>query len=288
MFDDVIALEREEIFPSFQKTAIIFDLDDTLMVEKAVSDEALRESACFALKRHGVKVNQFVRDASSHAKFLWKEGSSLPYCQFIGISAFECLWGNFEGESNDLRQLRRWSQTYRVEVFDRALREQKIEDLQGAHELATTFAAARRRLQRLMPDAHETLARLSSTYQLALLTNGAPDLQREKIAASGLETFFQAVIVSGEYGIGKPRSEIFHHLTSELGVNPAEAVMVGNSLESDIAGAQNVGMTSIWIEVAGHEERAEVKPDFTIQNLAEIPAILKRLSLTYATVKSSG
>ena len=64
-----------------------------------------------------------------------------------------------------------------------------------------------------------------------MLTNGAPDLQREKIAASGLESLFQAVVISGLFGIGKPRREIFLHLTDRLGIVPDEAMMVGNSLE---------------------------------------------------------
>jgi len=259
-------------------TAAFFDLDDTLVVDEAVSHEALQETARLALARHGAEAERFVRDASRHAKSLWQAGGSHPYCRAIGISAFECLWGNFVGEQEDLRQLREWALAYRPQVFDRALREQLIESPEGAQELAVAFAAARRRLQRLMPDARETLTRLAVEYKLALLTNGAPDLQREKIAASGLGPFFHAVAVSGEHGIGKPRAEIFHRLAAELGVDPKEAVMVGNSLERDIAGARNAGLTSVWIKVSGSEEHADVTPDFTILGLAELPAILKTLS----------
>ena len=124
------------------------------------------------------------------------------------------------------------------------------------------------------------MAELAPSYKLALLTNGAPDLQREKIAASGLESFFQAIAVSGEHGIGKPKPEIFHRLLAELGVTADEAVMVGNSLERDIAGARNAGIRSIWIRVPGSEEQADVTPDHTITNLAEIPAILKQPDLS--------
>jgi putative hydrolase of the HAD superfamily len=121
------------------------------------------------------------------------------------------------------------------------------------------------------------MTELSATHSLALLTNGAPDLQREKIAASGLESFFKAIAVSGEHGIGKPKPEIFHRLLSELGVSPGEAIMVGNSLERDIAGARNAGIRSIWIRVPGSEEQADVTPDHTITALSEIPRILKEL-----------
>lgn len=126
-----------------------------------------------------------------------------------------------------------------------------------------------------MPDAVETLVRLKKDYKIALLTNGAPDLQREKIAASGLAGYFDAIAVSGEHGIGKPKPEIFHILLRELGVEPSRAVMVGNSLERDIAGALNAKLAAaIWIQVPGSEERAEVTPHHTIRGLHEIPGIV--------------
>ena len=53
--------------------------------------------------------------------------------------------------------------------------------------------------------------------------------------------------------------------------------MVGNSLERDIAGARNAGITSIWLKVAGSEEHAAVEPEFTITGLMELPALLERL-----------
>ena len=60
-------------------------------------------------------------------------------------------------------------------------------------------------------------------------------------------------------------------------VEAAEAVMVGNSLERDIAGARNAGITSIWIKVLGSEETDEAEPDFTITGLSEITEILASL-----------
>ena len=126
-----------------------------------------------------------------------------------------------------------------------------------------------------MPDAVETLTRLKLTYKIALLTNGAPDLQSEKIAASGVAGFFDAVAISGVHGIGKPRAEIFHILLDELQVKPDRAVMVGNSLERDIAGALNAKLAAaIWIQVPGSEELADVKPHYTVRGLHEIPAIV--------------
>ncbi|MCE9588080.1 MAG: HAD family hydrolase [Verrucomicrobia bacterium] len=258
--------------------ALLFDLDDTLAVDEAVSHETFAHVAAVASARFEAEPTRFATDSMAIARSLWAEGGSRPFCRSIGISAFECLWGGFAGDSPELTALRDWATAYRVEVFAKSLTAQgRIASEDAAVMLSLEFAATRRARQRLLPGARELMTELATFYKLALLTNGAPDLQREKIAASGLESFFQAIVVSGEHGIGKPKPEIFHHLLSELGVSPDEAVMVGNSLERDIAGARNAGIRSIWIRVPGSEEQAEVTPDHTITNLAEIPAILKEL-----------
>jgi len=259
--------------------AILFDLDDTLAVDEAVSHESFAYVATIASKTFGVDAAVFARDAMAIARDLWASGECRPYCREIGISAFECLWGGFSGESPELSALRVWAHAYRKEVFQAALKRQREEFPTEAPEiLSGEFSTSRRARQRLMPKAREIIASLATTHRLGLLTNGAPDLQREKIEASGLGSMFHAIAISGEHGIGKPKPEIFDCLLTELGVSGNEAVMVGNSLERDIAGAKNAGIRSIWIRVPGSEEQAEVTPGYTIANLAEIPAILKELT----------
>ena len=258
--------------------ALLFDLDDTLAVDEAVSHETFAHVAAVASARFEAEPTRFATDSMEIARSLWAKGECRPFCRSIGISAFECLWGGFAGDSPELTALRDWATAYRVEVFAKSLVAQgRNASEDAAVMLSLEFATTRRARQRLLPGARELMAGLATSYKLALLTNGAPDLQREKIAASGLESFFQAIAVSGEHGIGKPKPEIFHRLLAELGVTADEAVMVGNSLERDIAGSRNAGIRSIWIRVPGSEEQAEVTPDHTITNLAEIPGILKEL-----------
>lgn len=253
--------------------AILFDLDDTLIVDEAISLSAMDQTAELAAKLHGAEASRFLADAKRLSKFLWRENPCMTYCDETGITAEECLWGNFTGDSPDLIALRGWALDFRRRLFDSVLREQGLQDDDGT--LAKEFAMSRRRLQRLMPDAKETLARLKPAYKIGLLTNGAPDLQREKIAASGLAGFFDAVAVSGEHLIGKPKPGIFHILLRELGVPPEAAIMVGNSLARDIVGARAAGIAStVWLKVPGSEEFADVTPDHTITALHELPALL--------------
>lgn len=258
--------------------AILFDLDDTLIVDEAVSRESLESTADLAVKLAGVERAAFLRDVARNGLELWRAGRCHDYTKSIGISHYECLWGKFEGASAELTSLREWARDFRVAVFNAALRGQGIGADDTGEELAAHFEHTRRRLQRLMPDAVEVLSRLKAGHLIALLTNGAPDLQREKIAASGLGGFFDAIAVSGEHGIGKPKAGIFHLLLDQLGVQPGQAVMVGNSLERDIAGARNAGLAaSIWLRVPGSEEHDDVVPDHEIIGLHEVPGIVERL-----------
>jgi len=260
--------------------AILFDLDDTLIVDEAASDEALEYTARTAAEKFGVHTDQFKRDAIEIAKALWSESPVYHHCRNIGISAFECLWGDFSGDEEWLRQLHAWSAQFRSKVFDAALRRQEIDDPEAGPLLADAFEGFRRQLARLMPNATEVVAELAREYKLGLLTNGAPAFQREKFRNSGLHHAFDAAVISGDHGIGKPKKEIFQQLLSELGVSADEAIMVGNSLERDIAGARNAGIRSVWIRVPGSEEPDAVTPDHEILDLSELTELVERLRET--------
>jgi putative hydrolase of the HAD superfamily len=248
--------------------AILFDLDDTLIVDEAISQAAMEACAALASKLHGADAQRFLADIKRLSQSLWRGNPALDYCAETGITAEECLWGDF----SEAHSLREWAFTFRLALFDAALREQDLPGDDGA--LAEKFSHSRRKLQRLMPNAKETLTRLKPRFKIGLVTNGDPNLQREKIAASGLRQIFDAIIVSGEFGIGKPRPEIFYALLESLEARPEEATMVGNSLFRDIGGAKNAGLArTIWIKVPGAEEYADVDPDHTISGLHELPGL---------------
>ncbi len=255
--------------------AVIFDLDDTLIVDEAITKDAMLATAELATRLHGTSQAAFLADAARLGRAQWEASPVHRYCTEIGIIDHECLWGDFPGDAPETATLREWSLHYRGALFDAVLRAQGISDEDAADALADAFADSRRRLQRLMPDAKETLARLQGRYRIALLTNGDSAMQREKIAASGLGKFFDAVVVSGELGIGKPHAGVFCAVLAQLELTESEAAMVGNSLHRDIAGAKNAGLAAaIWLRVAGSEEFADVEPDHTIDGLFALPALI--------------
>ncbi|HEX8033743.1 MAG TPA: HAD family hydrolase [Ktedonobacterales bacterium] len=258
-------------------TALLFDLDDTLLADEASSDAALLAACMYAGERHnGLDVHSLALAVGSQARRLWRASATYAYCHAIGISAYEGLWGSFGGDDPNLRALRAWVGDYRRETWQRALEAHGMVDAALAGELAEMFQRERRARQIVYPDVVPALEQLTRTHRLALVTNGAPDLQREKIVASGLAGYFEAIVVSGELGIGKPEPRIFTHALELVGARPEAALMVGDSLWRDVMGAQRVGMRGIWINRLGQRipDGSEIVPDGTIAELGELVAFL--------------
>lgn len=255
--------------------AVVFDLDDTIIWDERLSRRALMEAAGLAAGRSGADAGRLAAAAKSAAEELWHAHAPVRRCEELGIVAFEGMWGHFHGEEDYLRHLREWVPSFRTEVWRRALAAEGRNDDDLAGELGTFFARRRRELQDPLPGAEEILHRLRAAgLRIGLLTNGAPDLQREKIEASGLGLYFDAAVVSGEIGTGKPEPEIFRHLLARLGTAPHESLMVGNSLSRDIAGGKRAGMPTCWLALEGEDEPVgSVEPDHTIRSLGELPRI---------------
>ena len=111
-----------------------------------------------------------------------------------------------------------------------------------------------------------------SGVRLALVTNGGSEGQRAKIDRFGLASFFDCIVVEGEFGFGKPDERVFGHALGQLAVAASNAWMVGDDLDRDIAGAQSVGIFGIWIDMkgAGLRESDAVRPDRVITSLPEL------------------
>lgn len=256
--------------------AVIFDLDDTLVWDERISRQALMEAAAHGASIHTLDAGRLAHDAKLAADELWRAHAPVERCDELGIVAFEGMWGHFHGEEDYLRHLREWTPQFRREIWERALGRQGVEDPALAAELGGLFAKRRRELQEHLPGAESVLHSLRQAgVRIGLLTNGAASLQREKIETSGLGMHFDAAVVSGELGTGKPEPEIFHHLLERLSVAPHEALMVGNSLARDVMGGKRAGLHTCWLAIEGEEEPVGlVEPDFTIRSLGELPGLV--------------
>jgi putative hydrolase of the HAD superfamily len=254
--------------------ALLFDLDETLVVEEPAAVAAFEATARFAAAQHEVDVATLAVAARSRARELWYAAPTHTYCMRVGISSWEGLWCGFEGEEPDIRSLREWSPAYRREAWRLALADQGVEDVELAEELGERFGVERRARHEVFAEVDATMPELVESQVLALVTNGASCLQREKLAASGLGDYFDVVVVSAEFGVGKPDASIFSHALSRLGSDAEGAVMVGDSLSRDVDGAIAAGLQAVWLNRSG-SPRPEDRPDLVeISTLADLPAAL--------------
>lgn len=127
----------------------------------------------------------------------------------------------------------------------------------------------------LYPQAHELLGALAQVSTLGLITNGLTDVQRTRIERLDLDRYFDAVIISDEVGHAKPGTEIFDLAFEALG-NPAteSAIMVGDSLASDIAGGKNYGIDTCWYNPHGKDVPADHAPTHQITQLQQLTALV--------------
>jgi putative hydrolase of the HAD superfamily len=250
--------------------AILIDLDDTLVVEVASAEAAFLATCALAKEAYGTDPAALCQTVRGAARKLWYRAPARPYAVAVGISSWEALWARFEGDDPSLQVLRDWAPTYRRESWTRALAEHGIDDPSLTERLAERFPVERRALHVVYPDVEPALRALQGTYRLALITNGASDLQREKLSGAGLEAYFDTVVIAGDVGVAKPAPRPFAIALDRLGVSARQAVMVGNSLRSDVGGAQAAGIRAIWVNRAGQEVDGEVEPDAQITDLSEL------------------
>jgi putative hydrolase of the HAD superfamily len=256
--------------------ALIFDLDDTLVVEEASAEAAFLATCERARARYGIEPHRLHAAVRENCRRLWHAAPARPYCVEIGISSWEALWARFEGRDENLRVLRAWAPSYRRDSWQAALQSLGIHDPDFALELAEAYPVHRRRLHIVYEDVRPTLEHCRRFLRLALLTNGAPDLQREKIAGAGIAAYFDEIVISGEVGCGKPNRRIYEILLSRLGTAPHETLMIGNSLHSDVQGAQAVGMEAVWVNRSGGPNDTDIRPDLEMAGLEGLQRILTR------------
>ena len=251
---------------------MLFDLDETLVEEVAPVLDALRATCTVAGLRRGIDPVELAATLRREARALWEAAPTHAAARALGISSWEGLRSCFLGDHPTIEALRAWAPVYRRQLWTRTLAEHGITDPLLVETLAEVFPRERAARHAVYADAEPTLRRLSGTgARLGLVTNGPSDLQRQKIEASGLGHFFAAIAVSGEIGIGKPDPAIFSAALQDLGVEPKDGLMVGDTLARDIAGGRAAGLKTVWLNRRNTVRRPDdVLPDVEITSLHDL------------------
>lgn len=202
-------------------TTVLFDLDETLCEYADSSQERLAD----AFDRAGVE-------------------------PFFTYDEYRRKVAAIGGTDSDIRR--------RERCFAELAREEGRNELEGlrvadAYEALTDYTT-----MELLPGAEELLETFSEQYRLGLVTNGGPDTQSAKIDALGLRKWFDSVVLAGYETPAKPHPEPFQRAIEELDSSTEHTVYVGNSRSTDVAGANAVGIRSVW---KPHRESLDTAPD---------------------------
>ena len=217
---------------------LLFDLDDTLLDFGANEADSLNK----LFQQHGYVLSD---------EFLRAYGS-----------VNRQLWADYEDGKIDLDHVlnSRFSETM--------LRLGKVVD---GIEWESQYRELLGNGCQLMEGALELCQNLSVSHRLFVVTNGITKTQIKRLKQSGLYEYFEDVFDSQSIGFQKPSKEFFDYVLSHIrGFNIEEAIVIGDSLNTDIKGGLLSGINTCWINTKSQEASTEIKSTYTITSLAEL------------------
>lgn len=128
-----------------------------------------------------------------------------------------------------------------------------------------------------LPGALEAVKSLKGKYRLYLASNGTASVQHGRLESAGLYPYFDDIFISQEMGADKPSRAYFDRCFARIpDFQPDQAVMVGDSLTSDMAGGRNAGLRTVWVN-PGHAVCLGPRPDYEIESIAQLEELLETL-----------
>lgn len=198
----------------------------------------------------------------------------------LDFESFAATLGAVDRELRDAMQ-RRHVEVATLERFRELGRRLGHADDALARILTETHMAELEKHVTYLSHHAEVLKRLRGRARLAVCSNFShTETARAVLERAGLLPLFDAVVISMDLGVRKPRPEIFRAALESLGAAPEETLHVGDDLEADVAGAAPLGLRTVWLtrRVADPAKRlagyAGPKPAHTIADLAELESLL--------------
>ncbi|MBR2583327.1 MAG: YjjG family noncanonical pyrimidine nucleotidase [Oscillospiraceae bacterium] len=129
-----------------------------------------------------------------------------------------------------------------------------------------------------IPGAPELLEELVLKYDLYLISNGNLLTQESRLKSAGIAPYFRDIFISEQIGANKPSKAFFDACFSAIpGFCREDAVIVGDSLSSDIRGGINAGVRTCWFNPDGAPAAGDIRPDYEFRTLSELPALLEKI-----------
>lgn len=129
-----------------------------------------------------------------------------------------------------------------------------------------------------IPGAPELLAALAPRYDLYLASNGAAAVQHSRLDSAGIKPYFKDIFISEEVGFDKPSPAFFEAAFAAIpGFSRETALMVGDSLTSDIRGGHNAGIRTCWFDPHGRPGRPDIVPDYRVTALGQLAELVEKI-----------
>jgi YjjG family noncanonical pyrimidine nucleotidase len=225
---------------------VLFDLDHTLWDYETNSAEALLQ----LYHTHGLEG----KGSPSFDIFLKK---------FVEINT--SIWVLYdEGKIH--------KDVIRFERFHKIFKSVGVDDYELSLKFSDDYLRESPKKKNLLPNALEVLDYLKPKYPLFIITNGFEEIQGTKITSSGITDYFKTVITSEKAGHKKPAKEIFEFALHNNGFKASDAIMIGDNLLTDIKGAHNANVDSVFFNPNKMPHSSKVHHEIT--DLLELKTIL--------------
>lgn len=221
---------------------ILIDLDDTILDTRANTHNALKEMSKYVDFPFNDEQIQYWYQMND---YLWKQLEEKQISrQELMDSRFPNLFSHFNKQIDTTN-----------------INQQYFDVLNQQHEL--------------MPGAKEILQELNKTYRLFAASNGTGDKQYSQTAGAKIDQYFEKIFLSEDIGFDKPDKKFFEAIENELQAKPEDFLMIGDSLSSDIAGANYSNIDSLWYNKNEINNKTDFKPTYEVTKLADICATIK-------------
>lgn len=226
---------------------ILFDNDGTLMDFALAQEKALEKSYCDSGLSHIIPYSEKVLQCYDSVNKEW--------------------WAKLERGECTKAEL----QLGRFEDFFKSLGIEKGD----AADMCRRYAEELGNGRFILEGAKDITEKLSRRYEIYITTNGVASIQHSRIDSCEYVDFIKGIFVSEEAGFAKPHKEYFDYVMEKIGDrDPQHYIVIGDSLSSDILGANNAGIPCVWFNPKGTEKPENLRIEYIISSLNELENIL--------------
>lgn len=157
--------------------------------------------------------------------------------------------------------------------FQRLLEHYRLDH--PAEELSFDYRTYLSESTHMLDGAIALLDSLKGKYKMGLVTNGLKEVQRPRLANTGLGDYFEFIVISDEIGVAKPHAGFWDHAYAQMdGVDKSSVLVIGDNANADVKGALDYGFDACWLRHPGFADRKNLGETFRIRDIRELGEIV--------------